>query len=94
VIAEHAATATSDGHTSDSGIAINLPNGRLLVAPIAGAPGVEGLKIEGLTVVSARWVGRPAQLQIFLLGVTDSDATNPDEPSTLARIEITFTPRS
>ena len=94
VIAEHASTATSDGYTSDSGIAISLPNGRLLDAPILGAPGVEGLKIEGLTVVSARWVGRPVQLQILLLGVTDSDATSPDEPSTLARIEVTFTPRS
>ena len=93
VIAEHTATATGDGYTSDSGIALQLPDGRLLVASVTGPAGVEGLKIEGLTIVSARWVGRPAQLQVNLLGVTDSDATQLDEPSTLARIEVTFSPR-
>ena len=45
---------------------------------------------EGLSVVSARWVGRPARLQINLLAVTDADAKDPNTPSTLARVEITL----
>jgi hypothetical protein len=91
-IAEHAATAVQDGYTSDSAICLELPDGRLLLAPLHGVEGAQGLKIEGLSVVSARWVGRPARLQLNLLAVTDADATDPDTPSTLARVEVTFQP--
>jgi hypothetical protein len=89
-IAEHTRNATRDGYTSDSAICLELPDGRLLLAPIGGVDGAEGLKIEGLSVVSARWVGRPARLQINLLAVTDADAKDPNTPSTLARVEITL----
>jgi hypothetical protein len=89
-IAEHTATAVHDGYTSDSAICLELPDGRLLLAPVHGVEGAEGLKIEGLSVVSARWVGSPAQLQINLLVVTDADATDPNTPSTLARVEVTL----
>lgn len=91
-IAEHAKSAVNDGHTSDSTIGIELPDGRLLIAPALGIEGAEGLKIEGLSVVSARWLGRPAQLHVNLVAVTDSDAIDPDTPSTLARVELTFRP--
>jgi hypothetical protein len=89
-IAEHAESATRDGHTSDSSLCLELPDGRLFIAPVHGVAGAESLKIEGLSVVSAKWVGRPAQLQINLLAVTDADATDPSTPSTLARIELTL----
>jgi hypothetical protein len=72
--------------------AIELPDGRVFVSALAGSSGVDALKIEGLTVVSAQWVGRPAQLQVNLPGVTDADATDAAVPSTLARIEVTLTP--
>jgi hypothetical protein len=91
-IVEHTADAVHDGYTSDAAIALELPSGRLLVAPLTGVVGVESLKIEGLSVVSARWVGRPAQLHVNILAVTDSDAKDPDTPSTLARVEVTFQP--
>jgi hypothetical protein len=89
-IAEHTASAERDGYTSDSSLCIELPDGRLLIAPLGGVEGVEGLKIEGLSVVSARWLGRPAQLEVKLLAVTDADAKDPNTPSTLARVEVTF----
>lgn len=92
-IAEHTASATRDGHTSDSSLCLELPDGRLLIAPVHGVAGAESLKIEGLSVVSAKWVGRPVRLQINLLAVTDADATDPSTPSTLARIEVTLRAR-
>jgi hypothetical protein len=92
VIVEHTATAVHDGFTSDSSVALALPDGRLLLAPLGGIDGAGTLKVEGLSIVSARWAGRPAQLHINLLAVTDADAKDPNTPSTLARIEVTYQP--
>jgi hypothetical protein len=91
-IAERSAAAEHDGRTSDAAMCLQLPDGRILVAPLRGVEGAERLKIEGLSVVSARWVGRPARLQLNLLAVTDADAKDPSTPSTLARVEVTFQP--
>jgi len=91
-IAEHTATAIADGYTSDSSICLELPDGRLLIAPATGVANAASLKIEGLSVVTARWIGRPAQLEINLVAVTDADSPDPGTPSTLARVEVTFRP--
>jgi hypothetical protein len=89
-IAEHTASAQHDGFTSDSAICLELPDGRFFLAPLVGVEGAERLKIEGLSVVSVQWFGRPAQLQLKLLVVTDADAKDPNTPSTLARVEVTL----
>lgn len=92
VVVEQTKSAASDGRTSDAGIVLELPNGRLVMAPFGGIEGASSLKVEGLSIVSARWVGRTPQLEINIVAVTDSDAKDLDTPSTLAKVEVVFRP--
>jgi hypothetical protein len=64
----------------------------LLLAPLGGIDGAGTLKVEGPSIVSARWGGRPAKLHVNLLAVTDAEAKDPNIPSTLARIDVTYQP--
>lgn len=92
VVVEHTKSAVNDGYTSDAGIVLELPNGRLVMAPFSGIEGAGSLKVEGLSIVSARWVGSTPQLEINFVAVTDSDAKDIDTPSTLAKVEVVFRP--
>lgn len=87
-VVEHTKSAAHDGYTSDAGILIELPDGRLFMAPFTGIEGADRLKVEGLSIVSARWVGRTPQLELNLVAVTDSDVKDLDTPSTLAKVEV------
>jgi len=91
-VVEHIASAVDDGFTSDASLALELPDGRVLVAPIKGVPNASALKIEGISVTSAEWTGSPARLSVHLVGVVDPDATDPSVPSSLATLELVYTP--
>lgn len=93
VVVEHTKSAVHDGYTSDAGILLELPDGRLLMAPFGGIEGAGSLKVEGLSIVSARWIGRSPQLEINLVAVTDSDPKDLETPSTLAKVEVVFRPQ-
>ncbi|MBK6315071.1 MAG: hypothetical protein IPF53_12335 [Blastocatellia bacterium] len=92
VVVEHTKSAVNDGYTSDAGIVLELPDGRLVMAPFRGIEGAGSLKVEGLSIVSARWVGRTPQLEINFVAVTDSDSKDIETPSTLAKVEVVFRP--
>ncbi len=92
VVVEHTKSAVHDGYTSEAGIVLELPDGRLVMAPFGGIEGAGSLKVEGLSIVSARWIGRTPQLEINLVAVTDSDPKDLETPSTLAKVEIVYRP--
>lgn len=94
VVVEHTKSAVHDGYTSDAGILLELPDGRLVMAPFGGIEGAGSLKVEGLSIVSARWIGRTPQLEINLVAVTDSDPKDIETPSTLAKVEVVFRPHA
>jgi hypothetical protein len=91
-VIEHLASTMDDGFTSDASLVLELPDGRSLVAPIAGIDKASALKIEGISVTHAEWTSTPARLRVELVGVVDPDSTDPSVPSSLATLELVYAP--
>lgn len=92
-IAEASANAVDDGATSGTVLGLQLDEGRrLLVTPVMQDGRQSALKIEGLAVTSIRTLGRGSsrRLVMRILGVVDTDSTDPAVPSDLVEIDLTY----
>lgn len=87
-IAEDTGDVTRDGTVSATTVGVELPAGRLLLAPLLQGGKATSMKVEGLAVRSVDVRGSTTRVQ--LLGVVDPDATDPATPSTLVEIELTL----
>jgi hypothetical protein len=91
-VVEHTPNAIDDGFTSDASLALELPDGQVLITPLTGVEDASSLKIEGLAVIKAEWKGSPARLHVEIAGVADADATDPNTPSKIGILELTYQP--
>jgi hypothetical protein len=92
-VVEHTPNAIADGFTSDASLALELPDGQILMTPLTGVQDASSLKIEGLSVIKAEWTDSPARLRIQVAGVADADATDVNTPSKIGILELTYQPQ-
>ena len=87
---------TTDGTTSGTHLALQLADGRLLVAPVLDETGrPSSLKVEGLLLRRASWMrsaGGIRWLHATLLVVVDTDPDDPRVPSETVEIELVYDP--